>query len=227
MAINPKTVVFDIIETVFSLEPLREKLAALGLPPTALDAWFPSTLRDFFALGVTDAFVPMREVLGANLQVLLNHNRLAVSEAAIASVLDTFGTLPAHPDAGEAFRHIKAAGARIVALSNGARASTEKLLRGAGFEDFVDQVLSVDDVGHPKPRREVYLYAAQEEGSAPEDMILVATHPWDLHGAKSAGLRTGFVARGVTFPTIFRPPDVVGEQLLDVARALFPAAARA
>src|SRR4051794_41853990 len=40
MPTKPKVVAFDIIETVFSLESLQDRLVALGLPETALEAWF-------------------------------------------------------------------------------------------------------------------------------------------------------------------------------------------
>jgi len=45
----------------------------------------------------------------------------------------------------------------------------------------------------------------------------VATHAWDVHGAKCAGLLTGFVARGQGFPATMAAPDIVGQSLADVA----------
>ncbi len=81
-------------------------------------------------------------------------------------------------------------------------------------------MLSVDDVQRSKPRREVYLHAARSAGVEPSALAMVATHPWDLHGAKAAGLITAFVARGQPYPSVMHPPDVRGETLRDVARAL-------
>ena len=52
------------------------------------------------------------------------------------------------------------------------------------------------------------------------EMTLVATHAWDVHGAKRAGLMTGFVARGQVFPSTMALPDVVGESLAEVATKL-------
>ena len=43
---RPQVVAFDAIETVFSLDPLRDRLVTLGLPPHALEVWFARTLRD-------------------------------------------------------------------------------------------------------------------------------------------------------------------------------------
>ena len=43
---RPKMVAFDIIGTVFPLEPLRASIVALGLPSAALEGWFAAGRRD-------------------------------------------------------------------------------------------------------------------------------------------------------------------------------------
>ena len=45
----------------------------------------------------------------------------------------------------------------------------------------------------------------------------MATHAWDVHGAKCAGLLTGFVARGQSFPATMAAPDILGQSLAEVA----------
>jgi 2-haloacid dehalogenase len=41
-----RTVAFDIIGTLFPLDPVRAALTAQGAPERALDVWFASALRD-------------------------------------------------------------------------------------------------------------------------------------------------------------------------------------
>ena len=50
MSPRPHVVAFDVIETLFSLEPLRARFEQAQLPPDALELWFAKTLRDGFAL---------------------------------------------------------------------------------------------------------------------------------------------------------------------------------
>jgi 2-haloacid dehalogenase len=39
-------------------------------------------------------------------------------------------------------------------------------------------------------------------------IMLAAVHPWDTHGAKSAGLQTAYINRhGEEYPPYFLPPD--------------------
>jgi 2-haloacid dehalogenase len=109
---------------------------------------------------------------------------------------------------------------RIAALSNGAATRTRKLLGAAGLSPMVERFISVADIGKWKLRREIYLHAAATLAVAPATLALVATHAWDVHGAKCAGLGAGFVGRGQPYPPMMRAPDVTGETLLDVARAI-------
>ena len=220
MPMRPAAVAFDVIETLFPLDPLRGGLAALGLQPDALQGWFAAGLRDAFALAATGGFSPLRAILDAGLDDLLARAGLPAPRAGRDAVLDAMATLPAHADAAEAMDLLAAGSVRIVALSNGAAATTEAMLRGAGLRERVEAVVSVDEVRLAKPRREVYLHAAARIGVEPGRVMLVAAHPWDVHGAKSAGLAAGFVARGRPFPSTMTAPDLRGDTLAELARTI-------
>ena len=217
MPSRPKVVAFDIIGTVFSMEPMRPALVALGLPALALDLLYATGLRDTFALAATNTFAPFQSVLSECLDELLAMHGLEASSKERHAVLDMMKALPPHQDAKAAFQVLADARIRVFALSNGATKTTQGLLAAAGIDGLVEQVLSVEDVKLSKPRAEVYLYAAQAAGVAPGEMALIATHPWDLHGAKVAGLLSGCVARGRPYSAVLQGADVTGETLLDVA----------
>ena len=54
-----------------------------------------------------------------------------------------------------------------------------------------------------------------------QDVALVAVHAFDCHGAHAAGLTTGWAGRLERhYAEIFTPADVIGDGLVDVARAL-------
>lgn len=220
MAALPKVVAFDIIGTVFSMEPMRAELVALGLQPMSLDFLYTAALRDTFALASTNTFAPFQSVLGGCLDELLAMDGLTVSSERKQAVLGLMKALPAYEDAMAAFQVLTDACIRIFALSNGAAVATRELLEAAGLNGLVEEVLSVEDVKLSKPRPEVYLYAAQAAGVRPGEMALVATHPWDVHGARVADLTGAYVARGRPFSPVLKVPDVTGETLLDVAQGI-------
>ena len=217
---RPRAVAFDIIGTVFPLEPLRPIVVSLGLPPAALEGWFATGLRDAFALSAAGDFAPLAEVLGGALDQVLAGQGLRANPRGKAALLDGMKRLPPRPDARDAFEIIAAAGMPIIALSNGARAATQALLRQGRLDGLVTHVASVEDLGIYKPRREVYAHAARVAGTRADRVALVAVHPWDLNGAKAAGLTTAFVSAEGPYSPVMRKPDVAAPTLAAAARAL-------
>ncbi|MBM0206955.1 haloacid dehalogenase type II [Micromonospora sp. STR1s_5] len=214
-------VAFDIIETTFRIEPLDRQLVRLGLPPGSYRRLYAEGLRDAFALACSNRFQPFMSVLKANLAGLIAEYDLEQGDAALTDALSIMKELPPHADAPEAYAGLKAAGIRIFALSNGAAASTRSLLEKAGMADLVEQVLSVEDVRLSKPRPEVYLYTVETAKVRPEEVMLVACHPWDVAGALSAGLRAAYVSRERPYPDqIMAQPEIAEGSLMDVSRAI-------
>lgn len=227
---RPSVVAFDVVETLFSLEPLRARWCALGLPAEALELWFARLLRNAFALEASGTFQTFGEVARATLEVLLAEHGLVAAAPALGEALAGFGELPAHADGAPALQLLHAAGVRLVALTNGEADNTRRLLGRAGLDRWIERVISIDEVRRWKPAREVYLHAARVMGVAPGALALVAAHAWDIHGAGRAGLVTGWVSRlERRFSAAMTPPDVVGATLVEVSRGLLalPPGARA
>ena len=218
MTQRPAVVAFDVIETLMSLEPLRARLTAAGQPAHLLEAWYTRTLRDGMALSATGDYVPFTEVAEAALRGLTHYT---VSDEQVAAVMAGFGELPAFPDALPAITSLSEAGLRVACLTNGSSFLASSFVNRSGLGSLVDRVISAGEVYRWKPAAVVYLYAAEILDVPPERMALVAAHDWDCHGAKRAGLTTGWVSRtSGGFGAPFAPPDVVGETLTEVAGKL-------
>ncbi|MFC6489333.1 haloacid dehalogenase type II [Nitratireductor sp. GCM10026969] len=212
-------VAFDVIETLFSLEPLRSRLESAGLPGHLLETWFAQLLRDGFALSATGVYRPFRDVATAGLERLFDSE--TVDSAQIDRIISGFAELDAHPDAAPAIQLLHDAGLRIVTLTNGSASVTERLLERAGLRDRVERMISVDEVKRWKPHQEVYLHRASVVEVEPRHLALIAAHPWDIHGARRAGLMAGYVGRdGKPFPSIMDAPHVTGVTLVEVAEQL-------
>ena len=221
---RPEAVVFDVIGTLFSLDPLRGVLEAAGVPGDALEALFAETLRDAFALAATGVFQPLRDVLGANLDALLCRHGIVPCALHRNAALAAMRELPPYPDVAEALTMLSIANIPALVLSNGSADATEALLRHAGLREAIKLVVSVDEIRLATPRCEVYLLVASRAGIDPGRLALVGAHPWDIHGAKAAGLIAGFVARGQPFPPIMMAPDVQGDTIAEVTGKLAHAA---
>jgi len=218
MSPRPAVVAFDVIETLMSLEPLRGRLSEIGQPPHLLEAWYTRTLRDGMALSAAGDYAAFTDVAEAALRGLTNYS---VSDEQVAQVMTGFDDLPAFGDVLPAITSLTEAGLRVACLTNGSASLTSSFVDRAGLSGAVDRVISVGEVYRWKPAVVVYLYAAEVMDVPPERMALVAAHDWDCHGAKRAGLITGWVSRtsgGYGAP--FAPPDVEGENLTEVTAKL-------
>jgi 2-haloacid dehalogenase len=215
---RPAVVAFDVIETLMSLEPLRARLTDADQPPHLLEAWYTRTLRDGIALSATGVYVPFSDVAESALRALTGHS---ISEERVAHIMAGFAELPAFPDALPAITRLCDAGVRVACLTNGSAYLTSSFLNRSGLSPLIDRVVCAGDVFRWKPAGVVYLYAAEVLDVPPDRMALVAAHDWDCHGAKRAGLITGWVSRkSGGFGAPFALPDVTGEDLTEVAARL-------
>ncbi len=215
---RPRTVAFDVVETLMSLEPLRPRFAEIGLEPSLLERWFDRLLRDGMALTLAGDYEPFPRVAAGALRTLAGG---ALDDDAVGHVLAGFGELPAHPDAEPAMRTLAEAGISMVCLSNGTAETTAGFLERNALTTYVDQVISVADVHSWKPPLRVYDYALDRMGRPAHEVALVAVHAFDCHGAKRAGLTTGWASRLEShYADVFTPADVTGNDLTDVAREL-------
>jgi 2-haloacid dehalogenase len=218
MSRRPAVVAFDVIETLMSLEPMRARLTDAGQPPALLEAWYTRTLRDGLALSATGDYVAFTDVAEAALRAL---TQFTIGDEQVAAVMAGWGELPAFPDALPAMESLVQGGLRVACLTNGSSYLASSFVNRTGLGSAVDRVISVEEVYRWKPAGVVYLYAAEVLGVPPDRLALVAAHDWDCHGAKRAGLTTGWVSRksgGYGAP--FTPPDVTGEDLTEVAAKL-------
>jgi 2-haloacid dehalogenase len=86
----------------------------------------------------------------------------------------------------------------VLGLSNASRTALLRLNAHAGLRWH--QALSAEAVLAYKPAPEVYQLAIDTAGCAPERVLMVAAHAWDLRGAQASGMRTAYVQRPVGDP---------------------------
>ncbi|MEU3020306.1 haloacid dehalogenase type II [Nocardiopsis sp. NPDC007018] len=86
----------------------------------------------------------------------------------------------------------------VVGLSNASGAALTRISSHAGLRWH--QVLSAEDARSYKPHPDVYRLAIANADTAPERLLMVAAHAWDLRGAQELGMRTAYVERPVGDP---------------------------
>ena len=217
---RPKVILFDVNETLLDLSPVKESVGkALGGRPELAPLWFTTLLQYSLVATVTDQYLDFGEIAAACLRMVAKNHGIDLSEDAARSAVAPMRSLPPHPEVIPALTELRAAGFRLVTLTNSSKAAVADQIKNAGLSDFFEALLSVEDVGKYKPHADVYRWAAGRVGANVSECLLVAAHGWDVAGAKWAGMRTAFVTRpgqqvfplgpaiDITVPTLAELPD--------------------
>ncbi|RAX45714.1 haloacid dehalogenase type II [Arthrobacter sp. AQ5-05] len=194
----------------------------VGAPEHLAKLWFATLLRDGFALTAagdngTFAGIGAEALRGMFTGLELNRDL----ESAVKHVMAGLSALGLHPDVVAGVKALHTAGYRLATLTNGTAQVAEKLFTEAGIRNSFDLLLSVEDAPSWKPGKASYEYAAAACGTTPEQILLIAVHPWDIHGASRAGLATAWINRaGGLYPNYFHAPDHAVSALPDLIPAL-------
>ena len=212
-------VVFDVNETLSDLTGMAPRFEEVGAPGHLAATWFAAVLRDGFALTVVGAAPAFADVAAGVLRGVLTGQHLDRSlEEAVEHVLGGLAALELHPDVAPGVEALTERGLRLVTLSNWSASVAETLLGAAGVRDRFNRLLSVAEAGAWKPAPQAYAYALAECGVPAERAVLVAVHPWDVDGARRAGLTTCWLNRsGAPYPGVFAAADVEVASLSELA----------
>jgi 2-haloacid dehalogenase len=182
--------------------PATDRVRRGELPWTKLDALHRMILDDL----LTDAGI------------------VSLTEEEIDHLNHAWHRLDPWPDAIEGLTRLKRI-AIITTLSNGNMSLLTDMAKRAGLP--WDCVLSAELFGHYKPDRQIYLGCAELLDVAPEQVMLVAAHLFDLRAAKDVGLMTAYVDRPLKYgPTMPQQEyrdgefDIVATDFLDLAEQL-------
>jgi 2-haloacid dehalogenase len=115
---------------------------------------------------------------------------------------------------------LRAKDIRVIAVSNSSLDMIKEQLTNAGIMDLFDSYYSVDSVKKYKPFKDIYQLAAQQEGLPTAAIVMVATHDWDLFGAKKAGLTAYIKRKEVLYHPFYLEADFMDSNLIDLIMQL-------
>lgn len=205
---RPSVIVFDVNETLSDLSPLGARFVEVGASASTAPLWFASILRDGFALTAAGGIAPFAGVARELLVSILSEAQLhrSVSDA-VDHVMAGFSQLELHADVASGVDRLQQDGFRLATLSNGSTSIAERLLTSGNVRDCFETLLTVEDAGAWKPSKVAYEHALAACGVPADEALLVSVHPWDVDGARRAGLQAAWVNRsGAPYPGVFEEP---------------------
>lgn len=217
-------ILFDVNETLLDLAALDPVFAELFGSAAVRREWFSQVLQSALVLTVLERYEPFSTVAGHALTQVAQRHGVALRDSDRQRVADGMRQLPSHPDVPEAIGRLRAAGFRMVALTNSPTEVARAQLENAGLAPELEAILTVDLAGRLKPHASVYNSAARALEVRIGDTLMVAAHGWDIAGAMNAGCQGAFIARpGQVLDPLFTEPRFVADDLDDLAGQLIHA----
>jgi len=216
-----RVIVFDVNETLLDLHALEPHFKEAFGDARVLEEWFANVLLYSEVITIAGPYVDFASVGGATLDMMASARGITLSADHRSHILQGMLRLPAHPDVEGALQMLRDAGLRLVTLTNSAPAAVQQQLTNSGLARYFEQSFSVDAVRCFKPAHEVYASVARALAMPMGELRLVAAHAWDVWGALRAGYAAAFVSRpGKALCALGPRPDIIGRDLLDVARQI-------
>jgi len=181
-------VLFDSLGTLFEMESLRAKLGAIGLAPRELEVWLARVHRDGMALSTVGTFRTFREVARSALMTLIAELGQRPDPAKVEDALNGFSELVPFRDVKPALVQFSEVKTRRAILTNAGIETTQALLSRAGVLELIERIISVEEVRRWKPDPETFRHAAKVLQLEPKQIAFVSANPWEVQGAKVAGL---------------------------------------
>ncbi|MBT8425656.1 MAG: haloacid dehalogenase type II [Silicimonas sp.] len=195
------TCVFDAYGTLFDVaaaarvaadQPGQQKLAEVW-PKLAAD-WRLKQLQYTWLRAVTGDHKSFWDVTEDGLDWAMEASGLD-DPVLRETLLALYWELPAYKEVPKMLATLKATGFQTAILSNGSPDMLDGAVDFAGVRDWLDAVLSVEDVGIFKPARVVYDMVGTRFGTTPEQVLFVSSNGWDAAAAAGYGFTTVWVNR--------------------------------
>lgn len=169
--------------------------------------------EDFFKI-TEDALVYAARAMG-----------LELSPEARKRLLDAYLALKPWPDTLEALRKLKAAGVRLIALSNFTPKMLQANAKAAGLADLFEELLSTESNASFKPEPRAYELGVKRLNLQKDEILFAAFGGWDAYGAKSFGYPTYWVNRfGLPAEELGVQPDKTSRDLSGLLAFVLPPA---
>lgn len=217
--------VFDVNETLLDMHALQPFFVDHFGDGAVLKEWFAHTLLYSQTATLADSYRDFSAIARFALEMTARIHAVQLSDAAVKLLFDAMRTLPVHPDVPSALHRLHDHGFRLFTLTNSAPQIQQAQMEAAGLTAVFERLFSVDFVGKFKPHPAPYRYVTDQLGVRPGELTMIAAHPWDLMGARSAGCKVAFVERTQTAWFHLTPkPGISGPTLAEIAMQLIAGA---
>ena len=158
-------------------------------------AWRSKQFEYGFLRSITGDQEDFFKVTGDALDFTAEQMHLALTPETRAQLLNAYLNLKPWPDAEASLKKLKAAGVRIITISNFSHEMLVANADKAGITSLFDELLSTEVNHSYKPETRAYQLGMEHLRLKKEEICYAAFGGWDAYGAKKFGYTTVWVNR--------------------------------
>jgi 2-haloacid dehalogenase len=209
----PTTIAFDVYGTLVDPLAMGDDLKSLvgDMAGRFAELWRTKQLEYSFRRGLMRVYRPFSVCTWEALLYTEKALDIGLGEESRRVLMQQYKKLPPFAEAAPGLASLKSGGHLLAAFSNGEAEEVRGVLEHANLLPLFDDIVSADEIRTFKPDPAIYAHAVQRLGQATKTLWLVSSNPFDIIGAKTAGLRVAWIKRD--HRTVFDPwaiePDLV------------------
>ncbi len=189
---------FDVFGTLvdpLQMSVLLEQMIGSEQAPLVARVWREKQLEYTFRRGLMGAWQDFTVCTEQALQYALNSADIELTELQCQQLMAGYEQLVPFADVLPALTQLGQTGAKTAAFSNGTADHVSTILGNAGVLPLLQQVVSVEELQTYKPNPELYRHLCRRLDTEPESTWLISSNPFDVIGAKHAGIRAAWIKR--------------------------------
>ena len=195
------TCIFDAYGTLFDVTAAARQVAEKEQDPGLLAIW-PKLSADWrqkqleysWLRTIAGRHIDFWQITQDGLDWAMEASGLH-SAALRAKFLAVYKELPAYPEVPEMLKSLKEKGKTVAILSNGSPAMLQSAVVSAGIGEFIDEVISVEDVHKFKPHIRVYDLVGDLMDVPQTEVLFASSNGWDAGAAAGYRFATVWVNR--------------------------------
>ena len=188
--------VFDAYGTLFDVHSaVGRHRARLGEKADRVsEVWRDKQLQYTWLRSLMGRYAPFWRVTGDALDFALESAGVG-DQALRDDLMNAYLSLTAYPEVRGVLEALRERGQVTAILSNGSPEMLDAAVSGAGLDDLLDAVLSVDGLGVYKPHPSVYRLAVTQLKVGAKQVSFQSSNAWDVAGAAAFGFKVAWVNR--------------------------------
>ncbi|WP_347550984.1 haloacid dehalogenase type II [Pseudalkalibacillus hwajinpoensis] len=192
-----KAFVFDAYGTLFDVFSVMEKCEELF--PNKGDqinqTWRQKQLEYSYLRQMMGKYRPFSEVTRDALRFAVANAGAELNQENEESLLEAYKKLAVYDEVPGVLKDLKEKGMTLAIFSNGSHDMLDSLVKQSPLADYLDHIISADDIKQYKPTPASYTLALDSLELKREEILFMSSNGWDISGAKNFGFNTAWINR--------------------------------